>query len=46
MKYSEKNNENVAEDSPDSWWYKVYAGVIATLIVVISLLITFSKYFS
>jgi hypothetical protein len=38
--------ENEVKDKPDSWWYPVYLGVILTLIVVISLLIAFSKYFS
>jgi hypothetical protein len=31
---------------PDSWWYKVYAAVILTTIVVITLLWAFSRYFS
>ena len=34
------------KDKPDSWWYRVYAGVILTLIVVIVLLWSFSKLFS
>ncbi len=38
------NNE--VEDKPDSWWYRVYAGVILTLVVVIALLWGFSRYFS
>ena len=41
-----KNMENELKEKPDSWWYRVYGGVILTLIVVISLLIAFSKYFS
>lgn len=31
---------------PDSWWYRVYAGVIVTTIIVISLLWAFSRHFS
>jgi len=38
--------EDKIKDRPDSWWYRVYLGVIATLILVIVLLLTFSKYFS
>jgi hypothetical protein len=38
--------ENKINDKPDSWWYRVYAGVILTLIVVILLLIAFTNYFS
>ena len=35
-----------SEELPDEWWYRVYAGVILSLIVVISLLWSFSRYFS
>jgi hypothetical protein len=38
--------ENEIEEKPDSWWYRVYAGVILTLIVVILLCLAFTKYFS
>jgi uncharacterized BrkB/YihY/UPF0761 family membrane protein len=31
---------------PDSWWYRVYYGAIATTILVIAGLWAFSKYFS
>lgn len=34
------------EELPDSWWYKVYAAVIITTVVVISALWAFSRYFS
>lgn len=37
---------NDVNDKPDSWWYRVYAGVIFTTIVVIVLLWSFSKFFS
>jgi hypothetical protein len=35
-----------AEELPDSWWYRVYLGVILTTIIVISALWLFSKTFS
>lgn len=31
---------------PDSWWYKVYATVIVSLVFVLAALSLFSKYFS
>ncbi len=31
---------------PDDWWYKVYASVIVTTILVIAALWGFSRYFS
>lgn len=34
------------KDKPDSWWYRVYFGVMATTVAVILLLIAFSRYFS
>ncbi|CAA9424066.1 MAG: hypothetical protein AVDCRST_MAG74-3207 [uncultured Pyrinomonadaceae bacterium] len=34
------------EELPDSWWYRVYLGVIITTILVISALWAFSRYFS
>jgi hypothetical protein len=40
-----KNTEPV-EELPDNWWYKVYAAVIVTTVVVISALWVFSRYFS
>jgi hypothetical protein len=43
--HGEKSTEPVVE-LPDEWWYKVYVAVIVTTIVVISLLWTFSNYFS
>jgi hypothetical protein len=36
----------IAEELPDSWWYRVYLGVILTTILVIAALGTFSSYFS
>jgi hypothetical protein len=38
--------EDESKDRPDSWWYPVYGGVILTLIIVITLLWAFSRYFS
>lgn len=34
------------EELPDAWWYKVYAAVIVTTVVVIFALWGFSVYFS
>ncbi len=39
------NNEEIKE-LPDEWWYKIYAGVIITTILVITALWAFSKHFS
>lgn len=39
-----ENPENA--ELPDSWWYRVYVGVIIVNIVVITLLGTFTYYFS
>jgi hypothetical protein len=39
-------NKTEAEELPDEWWYRVYAGVIITTILIISLLWAFSRYFS
>ncbi|MDM7920878.1 MAG: hypothetical protein QUS14_01150 [Pyrinomonadaceae bacterium] len=36
----------VVEELPDSWWYKVYAGVVLNTVIVIALLWAFSRYFS
>jgi hypothetical protein len=46
MKNDETNREEIVEELPDSWWYRVYLGVIITTIVVITALGLFSKYFS
>jgi hypothetical protein len=46
MKNDEQNQEEIVEELPDSWWYRVYLGVIITTIVVIVSLGLFSKYFS
>jgi hypothetical protein len=40
----EEKNEIV--ELPDSWWYRVYAAVIFTTVLVILLLWLFSEYFS
>lgn len=39
-------NEEKADELPDSWWYRVYLGVIVTTVLVISALWAFSRYFS
>jgi hypothetical protein len=45
-----ENDETIqqgnTEELPDSWWYRVYLGVIITTIVVIVSLGLFSWYFS
>jgi hypothetical protein len=46
MKTDETNQKENVEELPDSWWYRVYLGVIITTVVVISALGLFSKYFS
>jgi len=38
--------DNQPIDKPDSWWYRVYAGVIFTTVAVIFLLWLFSRIFS
>lgn len=38
--------ENIAEELPDNWWYRVYLGVIISNILVILALGTFTYYFS
>ncbi len=44
---TEKIDEKGAvEELPDSWWYRVYVGVIVTTIIVISALGIFTSYFS
>lgn len=35
-----------AEELPDAWWYKVYAAVMVTTVVVILALWGFTNYFS
>jgi len=35
-----------SEELPDEWWHKVYVGVFLSLIAVITLLWSFSRYFS
>jgi hypothetical protein len=46
MKTEETNREEIVEELPDTWWYRVYIGVVITTIVVIIALGLFSKYFS
>jgi hypothetical protein len=40
MKETEKN------ELPDSWWYRVYLGVVIATILVIFALWSFTRYFS
>lgn len=46
MNIEEKNEIPKVKELPDDWWYKVYAGVIVTTILVIAALWGFSRYFS
>ena len=41
----ETTKADPAEELPDAWWYKVYAAVMVTSVIVISLLWAFSRYF-
>jgi hypothetical protein len=51
MPFSNMNSHNTVlkekpEELPDTWWYRVYAAVIVTTVLVISLLWAFSRYFT
>lgn len=46
MNIEEKNEIPKVEELPDDWWYRVYAAVIVTTILVITALWGFSRYFS
>jgi hypothetical protein len=54
MKKSSKKNpsppsdelDHILEEKPDAWWYRIYAAVIATTVLVIAALWAFSRYFS
>jgi hypothetical protein len=39
-------DKNKAEELPDSWWYRVYAVVMITTVLVILALWAFSTHFS
>jgi hypothetical protein len=38
--------ENPSAEKPDAFWYRVYAAVIVTTVLVIAALWAFSRYFS
>jgi hypothetical protein len=38
--------ENPQPEKPDAFWYRIYAAVIVTTILVIASLWAFSRYFS
>ncbi len=42
----EEKKETEITELPDSWWYRVYAAVIVTTVLVIAALWAFSEYFS
>ncbi|MDQ3714148.1 MAG: hypothetical protein M3388_18285 [Acidobacteriota bacterium] len=46
MKSENVEQIEVVEELPDSWWYRVYLGVIITTVLVISALWAFSRFFS
>jgi hypothetical protein len=46
MKSKDIKQIQVVEELPDSWWYRVYLGVIITTVLVISALWAFSRFFS
>jgi hypothetical protein len=43
MNEDEQTEKN---ELPDAWWYRVYAAVIITTVLVIAALWAFSEYFS
>jgi hypothetical protein len=46
MESEQINQTDETAELPDSWWHRVYLGVIITTILVISALWAFSRYFS
>jgi hypothetical protein len=42
----EDPNDIGVEETPDEWWYRVYAAVIVCTAFVITALWAFSRYFS
>jgi hypothetical protein len=46
MKQKVEMDTDHPPELPDSWWYKVYVGVIVSLVVVLAALWSFSRYFS
>ena len=47
MQLNEKKDDFAPlAELPDNWWYKVYAGVIVSLVIVLAALWSFSNYFS
>ncbi|MCW5958791.1 MAG: hypothetical protein KIS76_01440 [Pyrinomonadaceae bacterium] len=42
----EESEVKIDKELPDSWWYRVYAAVAVTTVIVIALLWAFSQYFS
>ena len=46
MKSKNIEQTETVEELPDSWWHRVYLGVIVTTILGISALWAFSHYFS
>ena len=46
VKPDETNLSEPVEELPDSWWYRVYFGVVINTMLVIAALWAFSRYFS
>jgi len=46
MKTDKKIETQISQELPDDWWYRVYAAVIVTTIIVITMLGIFTRYFS
>ncbi len=46
MKTDKKIETPISQELPDDWWYRVYAAVIVTTIIVITILGIFTRYFS
>lgn len=46
MKNEKSNMPSEVAELPDSWWYRVYIGVIISNILVIAALGAFTHYFS
>lgn len=42
----ENEADKVDIEKPDAWWYKIYAAVVVTTVVVITGLWLLSQYFS
>ncbi|CAN5553434.1 hypothetical protein BH10ACI2_BH10ACI2_12270 [soil metagenome] len=46
MTMEKLNKSAEADELPDNWWYRVYIGVMISLVMTITALWLFSRYFS